>query len=119
MANQVLGGYTFVYDPDPLSWSGIHKIKSRADLPTFTSNITYNWGFVEWSPVQLSWSSMTNAMVVALQNLHEATDGGLTYTWNPQLGTSYTVEIVDLQGKQFNSSWWTDVTMTLKIIAEL
>jgi len=119
MSNQVLGGYTFAYDPDPLTWSGVHKVKSRADLPTISSNISYNWGFVDWDPVELHWSAMSDAMYDALYALHIASDGALTYTWNPQLGTQYTVEIVDFQGKQFNTAWWYDVTMTLKIIAEV
>jgi hypothetical protein len=119
MANQILGAYTFAIDPDPARWSGIHKVKKLPILSTLQGEITFDWGFKEWDLVQLFWSSMPASMWDSLYELHIAGDGGLTYTWDPQLESTYTVEIADLDGRQYDTEWYTEVTLTLKIEEEL
>jgi hypothetical protein len=118
--NQVLGGYTFPYDPAMGDWSGVNQNKSRADLDAITRTISFNWGFVDYKPVILKWSSIPKTMYDQLVSLWIANNGGNTYTYNPRTGTSYTVEIVDLVGTPFGPTgsydWLIDVQMTLKVL---
>jgi hypothetical protein len=100
MDKMILGSYTFEWNPTNYTIPKLNKSWGKVD--TYSSSATFSWGtFIVGQEVEIEWKWMKEAQFDELQTLLEA---DAEVTWTPQTGTTYQVEIMDLEGKLFLSS---------------
>lgn len=95
----VLGGYELPYIPPLSHFSGIRKIKSRADIKTYEGNVTLNWGFnIKDYPVIYYYPYMDEEFYQALKTLYEKNQ---EYEYDIEDGNIYIVEILNLEAEVY------------------
>jgi hypothetical protein len=119
MAKQILGRYTFYWDPDEMTMPYSEKTVSEAK--THAGTQIFEWtASIVGKEVTLKWDFMPLFMYRMLRRKYLRT--GETYTWNPQLddGQTFSVVIKYLEGTYFkvlkeDTEYRKDVIMVLSI----
>lgn len=93
---QILGSYTFYWDPDHMTIP--EKKKDIAVQKTYGGSAIFEWSAVlQGTKVELRWNYMPRGMYKKLRELY--IPDGQTYEWNPQVGgNTYNIRIIDLKG---------------------
>lgn len=95
MANMVLGTYTFANNP--IGFPIPQKKRAATSVETIGGVEFFSWGvFVAGRKVDLSWQWMSPGQFSSLAQILEA---DAQVVWNPQTGTSYNVQVLDLDGE--------------------
>ena len=119
MEKMTLGGYQFWRNPT--SFTEPRDYRSSATADTYSGVMFFSWGiFTDGQEIVLEWDWMTSTMFAVLQTLLEQ---DTAHNWNSQLGTSYVVQILSLEGKYIESAlsdapWRQKVKLTLLIRSE-
>jgi len=112
------GSYTFWRNPTDFTIP--KKYRSYAYKPTYTSVAFFSWGmFIKGQEIVLEWDWMPDDTFAELQTILENDE---YVTWNTQLGASYSVQVLKLDGKYLESAlsdapWRKDVKLTFLIRA--
>jgi len=115
----ILGAYTFAMNPATCTMPFAKR--SAAAAETVGGVEFFSWGtFIEGAEVTMTWEFMTVAQFASLVSL--LTDDA-QIVWTPGTGTTYNVQILDLQGEYFldqtvGAQFRKDVTLKLVIISE-
>ena len=118
MVKMELGDYTF--DWNPTQFTEPKKTRIVSVIQTYASVVSFSWGcFNEGQVIEIEWEWMKEAQYDSLQTLIEA---DAEVEWNPQDGYTYQVQILDLEGKYFDSSledapYRKDVRLTLVVMS--
>jgi hypothetical protein len=119
MNAMTLGGYTFWRNPTQFDIPKDYRSSDTAN--TYSGVMFFSWGiFTDGQEITLEWDWMTDTMFNTLQTLLEQ---DTAHNWNSQLGTSYVVQILKLEGKYLESAlsdapWRRNVKLTLLIRSE-
>jgi len=125
MAEQTLGSYAFVDDPETMGIPESKKTVSSVD--TYASVAVFQWpALIAGQKIELSWSLMEVAQYDALRLLYLSAN---IITWIPKpatltyAGASYQVAVVDLsgvynEGTFHHQPYRFDVKLVLLIISE-
>jgi hypothetical protein len=116
----VLGNHTFTMNPATATL----PIKRRMGLPveTLTGVEIFSWGvIIAGVKLTLTWEFMPTTSFDAIEALYVA---DMAYTFNPENGHTYNVEITNLQGSYHidptaNAPHRRDVTLELLIVSQL
>ena len=123
MANMSLGGYTFECNPsDPTL---VKPEKSASWEETYSSVAFFSWGVgINGKVLALMWEYMPSLMFDELDTLYRA-DAAVVFDPQDDEGKTYNVEILELDGKYFQSLkvdaevLRKDVKLTLLILSEV
>lgn len=95
MANQSLGSYTFMHDPEEMTIPESKKTVSTVD--TYSGSAVFQWpALIEGQEVELAWNLMTAEQYEELRALYISTE---VIVWNPQYLGTYEVIVTRLEGK--------------------
>ena len=120
MDAMTLGSYTFWRNPDQFTIPRQQKYASV--IPTYGGVAYFSWGlFLAGQKVLLEWDVMTKAMWDELQTILENDTG---VVWDPQTGTAYNVEVLQLEGKYvfkslLDGAYRREVKLTLLIKSQV
>jgi len=100
MQKMILGAYTF--DRNPSQFDIPKKVKYSSNVVTYEGDAYFSWGTgIAGTHAILEWEWMTAAAFAEFQSLLEDDSSKV---WNTQLGTSYNVEIISLDGTYLEDS---------------
>jgi len=101
MANQRLGDYVFVFNPDNMSVVETKKLVGKVN--TDQGAAIFEWpAILQGTEFVLSWNWMYETQYSILRKKYIQT--GVTFEWNPQTGgNTYEVVILDMNGKYFET----------------
>jgi len=120
MSGQTLNSYEFWRDPN--NFTIPRKVKFSASVPTYGGVAYFSWGtFTAGQEIILEWDQMTSTMFDQLQTILEF---DTQVVWNPQTGTSYNVEVLQLEGRYvrnalLDAEYREDVKLSLLIRSEV
>lgn len=115
-----LGNYTF--DKNPSEMTVVKNDRIVSFVRTYESVAVFSWGTtIAGKQLYLKWGGMTTAQFNELQTLLEA-DAQVEFFPDIDSGTSYIVEIIDLDGHYHISQsdaaeYRTDVSLQLLVIS--
>ena len=95
-----------------------NKTKFSSSIETYGGIAYFSWGmFTAGQKIKLEWDWYDSASFDSLQTLLEDDEQKV---WDPQTGTTYTVEMIKLDGKYLESAlldapWRRDVVLELLI----
>jgi hypothetical protein len=116
MTKMTLGAYTFWRNPTRFTIP--KQYKSYATVDTYSAVQFFSWGmFTAGQEILLEWEWMDSSAFASLQDL---LDDDTQKTWDPKTGTTYTVEVLSLDGRYVESAlidadWRQDVKLKLLI----
>lgn len=98
---QILGGYTFYWNPDRMHIP--EKQKDVSVVKTYGGSAIFEWAAIlQGTVVELTWNFMPKGQYKALRELYLQT--GTTFIWDPETGgNTYTVRIIGLTGEYFGT----------------